>query len=314
MTTGVHMPSLGGATDWLNSEPVGPAQLRGRVVLVDFWTLTCINWVRTAPWVRAWSQAYQQDGLLVLGIHSPELSFEHEVEHVRRAVAERRIEYPVALDNDFHIWRAFSNHYWPALYLVDSDGIVRGEYFGENHYEESEATIQHLLGIERNHVSVTGSGVEAPADWDHLGSPETYLGLDRQDSYASPPVEAQDSGRYQLPSKLPPNQWGLSGHWTIEAEKVVLHEGGGSIAIRFHARDAHLVLSSSAPEPVPFKVTLDGKPPGTARGVDVDDEGNGVLDVGRMYQLVRQDDDVVDRTVAVTFSEGGPEAFIFTFG
>src|ERR1700722_1487702 len=239
------MPSLGGATDWLNSEPIGPSQLRGRVVLVDFWTLTCINWIRTAPWVRAWSQAYRQDGLLVVGIHSPEFSFEHEVEHVRRAVAERGIEYPVALDNDFRIWRAFSNHYWPALYVVDSDGVLRGEYFGESHYEESEAVIQDLLGIERDHVSVAGSGVETPADWDHQGSPETYLGLDRQNSYASPPVGAQHSGRYQVPDQLRPNQWGLAGHWTVEEEETGLHEGGGSIAIRFHARDAHLVLSSS---------------------------------------------------------------------
>ena len=205
------MPSLGGATEWLNSEPLGPAQLRGRVVLVNFWTLTCINWLRIEPWVRAWSRAYREDGLVVLGIHAPEFSFEHEVGNVRKAIAERGIEYPVVLDNDFQIWRAFDNHYWPALYFIDSDGAIRGQYFGEGHYEESEAVIQDLLGIEKEPVRVVGSGVEAPADWDHLGSPETYLGSDRQDPYASPQVGAQGSGLYQLPEELRLNQWGLSG-------------------------------------------------------------------------------------------------------
>jgi hypothetical protein len=309
------MPSLGGATEWLNSEPLGPAQLRGRVVLVNFWTLTCINWLRAEPWVRAWSLAYQEDGLVVVGIHAPEFSFEHEVDNVQRAIVERGIEYPVALDNQFQIWRAFDNHYWPALYFVDSDGIIRDEYFGEGRYDESEAVIQKLLGIERDHVSLVGSGVERTADWDHLGSPETYLGFDRQDRFTSPDDEDQDGhGQYRLPGTLGPNQWGMSGHWTIEAEKAVLHEGGGSIAMRFHARDAHLVLSSKAPDPVRFRVTLDGEPPGTSRGVDVDEEGNGMLDGGRMYQLIRQDREVRDRIVVVTFAERDPEAYVFTFG
>ena len=309
------MPSLGGATEWLNSEPLGPAQLRGHVVLVNFWTLTCINWLRIEPWVRAWSQAYQEDGLVVVGVHAPEFSFEHEVHNVRRAIAERGIDYPVALDNAFQIWRAFDNHYWPALYFVDSDGVVRDEYFGEGRYEESEAVIQGLLGIDKDPVSVTASGVEAPADWDRLGSPETYLGFDRQDRFTSPEDEAQDGhGQYRLPETLRPNQWGLSGHWTIEAEKAVLHEGGGSIAMRFHARDAHLVLSSTAPEPIPFRVTLDGEPPRTSQGIDVDEDGNAELDDARMYQLVRQVDEIVDRTVEVTFSEPNAEVYVFTFG
>ena len=309
------MPSLGGATEWLNSEPLGPAQLRGHVVLVNFWTLTCINWLRIEPWVRAWSQTYQGDGLVVVGVHAPEFSFEHEVENVRRAIAERDIEYPVALDNDFQIWKAFDNHYWPALYFVDPDGVIRDEYFGEGRYDESEAVIQNLLGIEREPVSVVGSGVEAPADWDHLGSPETYLGFDRQDRFASPQDEARDGqGQYQLPGTLRLNQWGLSRHWTIGAENVLLHEGGGSIAMRFHARDAHMVLARKAPEPVAFRVSLDGEPPGTSRGVDVDEEGNGLLDYGRMYQLVRQAGEIVDRTVEVTFSERNAEAYVFTFG
>lgn len=309
------MPSLGGATEWLNSEPLGPAQLRGHVVLVNFWTLTCINWLRTEPWVRAWSQAYREDGLVVVGVHTPEFSFEHEADNVRRAMGERDIKYPVALDNDFQIWRAFENHYWPALYFVDSDGVIRDEYFGEGRYEESEAVIQDLLGTEREPVPVVGSGVEAPPDWDDLSSPETYLGLDRQDRFASPEDEGQDGHRrYRLPGTLRLNQWGLSGHWTIGAENVLLHEGGGSIAMRFHARDAHLVLSSKVPEPVPFRVTLDGEPPGTSRGIDVDEEGNGMLDGGRMYQLVRQEGEIVDRTVVVTFSERDPEAYVLTFG
>ena len=309
------MPSLGGATEWVNSEPLGPARLRGHVVLVNFWTLTCINWLRIEPWVRTWSQVYREDGLVVVGVHSPEFSFEHEVETVRRAIVERDIKYPVALDNDFQIWRAFDNHYWPALYFVDPDGVIRDDYFGEGRYDESEAVIQNLLGIEREPVSVVGSGVEASADWDHLGSPETYLGFDRQDRFASPQDEARNGhGQYQLPGTPRLNQWGLSGHWTIGAENVLLHEGGGSIAMRFHARDAHLVLASKAPEPVAFRVTLDGEPPGTSRGVDVDEEGNGMLDGGRMYQLVRQAGEIVDRTVEVTFSEPNAEAYVFTFG
>ena len=313
MLSKLHELSLGGATQWLNSEPLSPAQLRGRVVLVDFWTLSCINWLRTEPWVRAWSQAYQEDGLVVVGVHAPEFSFEHELDNVRKAIEERGIEYPVALDNDFRIWRAFHNHYWPALYFVGSDGVLCDKHFGEGRYDESEAVIQKLLGIERPHVSVLGSGVEAPADWDHLRSPETYLGLDRHDLFA-PLDEARVShGEYRLPTTLRMNQWALSGRWTVEGEKVVLHEGGGSVAMRFHARDAHLVLSAKR-GPVPFRVMLDGEPPGSSRGIDVDDEGNGMLDGGRMYQLIRQEGEVRDRTVVVTFAERDPEAYVFTFG
>ena len=310
----LHIPSLGGATEWLNSEPLGPTKLRGHVVLVNFWTLTCINWLRTEPFVRSWSHAYRNDGLFVIGVHTPEFSFEHEIDGVRKAVEVRRIVYPVAIDNDYEIWNAFDNHYWPALYFVDADGVIRDHHFGEGRYEQSERVIQRLLGVDRDLVSVERRGVEAEADWSHLQTPETYLGADRQDPYASPQVGAQESGRYQLPEELPLNRWGLSGHWTIESERAVLHESGGSIAMRFHARDVHLVLSSRAPGQIPFRVTLDGEPPGTSRGVDVDDEGNGILDGGRMYQLVRQGNDIADRTVVVTFSERDPEAYVFTFG
>ena len=220
--TGSHIPSLDGATEWLDSEPLTPAGLRGNVVLVNFWTLTCINWLRQEPYVRTWSQAYRGDGLVVIGTHTPEFSFEHEIDLVRRATKERGIDYPVAVDNDYEIWSAFANHYWPALYFVDADGIIRDQHFGEGRYEQSERVIQRLLGVERELVSVEGVGVEAEADWDHLGTPETYLGSGRS--------EGSDD-------------WALDGEWAIGPEAVVLDQAGGSIAFRFHARDANLVLS-----------------------------------------------------------------------
>jgi thiol-disulfide isomerase/thioredoxin len=311
----LRMPSLGGATGWLNSEPLGPAELRGHVVLVNFWTLTCINWLRQEPYVRAWSQAYRDDGLVVIGVHTPEFSFEHELERVRRATRERAIEYPVALDNNYEIWNAFENHYWPALFFVDADGAMRDRHFGEGRYEESERVIQRLLGIERELVSVEGLGVEAEADWDHLRTPETYLGYGRSERFASPDGAGFDERRtYELPERLRFNHWGLAGEWTIGREKVVLDEAGGSIACRFDARDAHLVLSSGAREPIPFRLLLDGEAPGPSRGVDVDEDGNGVLRDGRMYQLVRQHDGVRERTLEITFRALGAEAYAFTFG
>ena len=311
----VHMPSLGGATGWLNSEPLGPAELRGHVALVNFWTLTCINWLRTEPYVRAWSRTYRDDGLVVIGVHTPEFSFEHEIDLVREAAKERAIDYPVALDNDYGIWRAFDNHYWPALYFVDADGIIRDQHFGEGRYEQSERAIQRLLGIEREPVSVEGLGVEAEADWNELRTPETYLGHDRSEHFASAGDPAYDERRaYQLPERLRLNHWALAGEWTIGRERVVLDEPGGSIAYRFHARDAHLVLSPRAREPIPFRVLLDGEPPGPSHGVDVDEGGNGVLRDGRLYQLVRQHDAVDERTLEIAFLEPGAEAYVFTFG
>jgi thiol-disulfide isomerase/thioredoxin len=287
----VHMPPLDGATGWLNSEPLGPAELRGHVVLVNFWTLTCINWLRQEPYVREWSRAYRDDGLLVVGVHTPEFSFEHDIGLVRQAVETREIDYPVAADNDYAIWSAFANHYWPALYFVDADGIVRDQHFGEGRYERSEHVIQRLLDIERTPVSVEGAGVEAEADWDNLRTPETYLGYARGDQGAE-----------------------LAGEWNVGAESVVLEQAGGSIVFPFHARDAHIVLSRGAGEPIPFRVLLDGEPPGSAHGVDVDEDGNGVLREGRMYQLVRQRDGVRARTLEITFLEPGAQAYSFTFG
>jgi thiol-disulfide isomerase/thioredoxin len=309
------MPSLGGATGWLNSEPLGPAELRSHVVLADFWTLTCINWLRTEPYIRAWSQAYRNDGLIVIGVHTPEFSFEHELDRVRLAVEERGIDHPVAVDNSYRVWRAFDNHYWPALYFVDRDGIIRDQHFGEGRYEQSERVIQRLIGVERELVSVEGLGVEAEADWDNLRTPETYLGYKRSDQFASPNgATLEERVAYELPERLRLNQWALDGEWTIGREKVVLNQADGSIAFRFHARDAHLVLSPGAREPITFRLLLDGEPPGPSRGVDVDEDGNGLLREGRLYQLVREQDTVRERTLEVTFLESGAEAYVFTFG
>jgi len=311
----LHMPSLGGATGWLNSEPLGPAELRGHVVLVNVWTLTCINWLRQEPYVRAWSQAYRDDGLLVIGVHTPEFSFEREIEGVRQATRERRIDYPVALDSDYEIWSAFDNHYWPALYFVDREGVIRDRHFGEGRYEESERVIQRLLGLERELVFAQGLGVEAEADWDQLRTPETYLGHGRGERFASPDGAALDERRaYALPERLRPNHWALAGEWTIGRECVVLEGAGGSIAYRFHARDAHLVLSPGARAPIPFRLRLDGEAPGPSGGADVEEDGNGVLRDGRLYQLVREHDAVRERTLEITFLEPGAEAYAFTFG
>jgi thiol-disulfide isomerase/thioredoxin len=311
----VHIPSLDGATEWLNSEPLGPADLRGHVVLVNFWTLTCINWLRQEPYVRAWSQAYRRDGLVVIGVHTPEFSFEHEIDRVRQASKERGIDYPVAVDNDYEVWSAFDNRYWPALYFIDDEGIIRDQHFGEGRYEQFERIIQRLLGVERELVPVEGVGVEAPADWDHVRAPETYLGYGRSERFSSADGVAFDERRaYELPERLCVNHWSLDGEWTIGRENVVLHQAGGSIAYRFHARDAHLVLSAGARKPIPFRLLLDGNAPGPSHGVDVDEAGNGVLRDGRLYQLVREHDAGRDRTLQMTFLEPGAEAYAFTFG
>jgi thiol-disulfide isomerase/thioredoxin len=300
----VHMPALGGAIEWLNSEPLDREELRGRVVLVNFWTLTCINWLRQEPYVRAWSQAYRDDGLVVIGAHTPEFAFEHDVGLIRRAIADRAIDYPVAVDSEYAIWDAFANHYWPALYFVDRDGVIRDQHFGEGRYGQSERVIQELLGIERAPVAVEGTGAEAAADWEHLRTPETYLGYGRGERQ----VSADDLEARGL------NHWALTGEWTVGRESVVLDAAGGSIAFRFHARDVHLVLSAGEREPIAFGVTVDGEAPGASHGVDVDADGNGVLREGRLYQLVRADGRVRERTLRITFLEAGAQAYAFTFG
>jgi thiol-disulfide isomerase/thioredoxin len=297
------LPSFGGATGWLNSEPLTPEGLRGKVVVVDFWTLTCINWLRTEPYVRAWSQDYRDDGLVVIGVHTPEFSFEHDLDLVRQATQAMEIDYPVAADNDYAVWSAFDNNYWPALYFADAEGVIRDQHFGEGRYEESERVIQQLLGVEREPVSVEGTGVEAEADWDNLRTPETYLG------------DARGERRSEdLPGQLRLNHWSLAGEWAVGPEKVVVDQAGGSIAFRFHARDAHLVLSPGTREPIPFRLLLDGEAPGPSHGDDTDEEGNGLLREGRLYQLVRQHDGVGERTLEIEFLEPGAEAYAFTFG
>ena len=311
----VLVPPLGSATEWLNSEPLGPAELRGHVVLVNFWTWTCINWLRQEPYVRAWSQAYRDDGLIVIGVHTPEFSFERNVDGVRLATRERGIDYPVAVDNNYEVWRAFDNHFWPALYLIDAGGIIRDQHFGEGRYEQTERVIQRLLDVERELVSVEGRGVEAEADWADLNTPETYLGYYRAERFASPHGANFDERRaYALPERLRLNHWALVGEWTVGRESVALDRAGGGIAFRFEARDAHLVMASVTREPIPFRVLLDGERPGASHGVDIDADGNGLLEDGRMYQLVRQRQAVHQGTVQITFLEPGAEAYAFTFG
>jgi hypothetical protein len=310
----LHMPPFAGAAEWLNSEPLGPAELRGHVVLVNFWTLTCINWLRQEPYVRAWSQAYRDDGLVVIGVHTPEFSFEHEIDRIRPAIKAREIDYPVAVDNHYGIWSAFDNHYWPALYFIDQESTIREHHFGEGRYEQSEHIIQRLLGVQRELVSVEGRGVEAAADWEHLQTPETYLGSGRSERFAPADDAALDARADEVPKRLQVNHWALAGDWTIGGENVVLDQAGGSIAFRFHARDAHLVLSPGEHEAIPFRVLLDGEAPGRSAGVDLDEDGTGVLRDGRLYQLIRQPDTVREQTLEITFGGPGAEAYVFTFG
>lgn len=308
------VPSFDGATGWLNSDRLGAADLRDRVVLVNFWTFTCINWLRTAPHVRAWSRAYRDDGLIVIGVHTPEFSFEHDTERVRRAIRDRLLDFPVAIDNDYAIWNSFHNHYWPALYFLDKDGTVADSHFGEGNYEECERVLQRMLGVRRDLVSVRGTGVEADADWRHLQSPESYLGYARSSGFASGAMR-DDLTDYAAPAELPLNTWALTGQWTITPEHV-RHEGsGGAIDLRFNARDAHLVMSQPiGRHSTPFRVLLDGEAPGVDHGEDIDSNGHGMLREGRLYQLVRAQDTVRQRVLQVSFDTPGAELYSFTFG
>ncbi len=318
---GGRMPSLDGATGWLNSPPLTAEGLRGRVVVVDFWTYTCINWLRTAPYVRAWAEAYRNAGAVVLGVHTPEFPFERDVDNVRRAVRDRQITYPVAVDSDYGIWRAFANMYWPALYVVDAQGCIRYHHFGEGAYEESEQVIRQLLDQAAADtvpapVPVDPRGIEAAADWADLGSAENYLGSERTENFASPGGAARDARRvYALPALVELNRWALSGDWTMGRQAVVLNKAGGRIACRFHARDLHLIMRPSARgASVRFRVTLDGQPPRAAHGVDVDDEGNGTVTEQRLYQLIRQAKPITGRRFEIEFLDPGAEAYAFTFG
>ena len=317
-----ELASLTSANGWVNSEPLTAAALRGKVVLVDVWTYTCINWLRTLPYVRAWSEKYKAHGLVVIGVHSPEFGFEKNAENVRRAVKQMNVSYPVAIDSDHAIWRAFDNAYWPALYLVDANGRIRYHQFGEGEYGKSEHAIQSLLGdagqrnVPDGLVSVEGLGAEAAADWGNLRSPENYLGYDRTLNFASPGGSVPDARHtYALPARLGLNQWGLSGDSTVSGPSVALHAPNGRIACRFHARDLHLVMGpATRGASVRFRVAIDGRPPGDARGADVDARGMGTVSEQRLYQLIRQPEPIVDRQFDIEFLDGGVEAFAFTFG
>lgn len=314
--------SLARATEWLNSPPLTEAGLRGKVVLVQFGTYTCINWLRTLPYVRAWAGKYRDQGLVVIVVHAPEFGFEKNLDNVRRATQAIGVRLPVAVDNKHEIWRAFDNNYWPALYLVDADGRLRHHHFGEGAYQESERMIQRLLaesghaGAAAGLVTVDGRGVEAPADWDNLKSPENYLGAERTDGFASPGEVGLDQARvYAAPARLGLNQWALAGEWTVGGQAIASGKARGRIVYRFHARDLHLVMGPVRHgASLRFRVLLDGKPPGAAHGGDIDEQGYGTVIEQRMYQLIRQPGPIEGRLFEIEFLDAGAEAFAFTFG
>jgi hypothetical protein len=302
-----EIDSLDGAAQWLNSEPLTAANLRGKVVLVQFWTYTCINWIRTLPYVRAWWERYRPQGLVVVGAHAPEFPFERNLDNVREAARAMRVEYPAAIDNEFAIWSAFSNRYWPALYFIDAEGEVRHQHFGEGEYESSERVLQQLLteagadDVGSEVIPVVGEGVEAAPDWDAIRSPETYLGI--------------GAPRNQPAETLRLNDWALSGDWSVAHQAAMLMEPNGRIAFRFHARDLHLVMGpAERGTSVPFRVLVDGQTPNDAHGVDVEEDGSGTVIQQRLYQLIRQRGPVRERTFEITFLAPGVEAYAFTFG
>jgi hypothetical protein len=315
------IPAFDGATAWLNSQPLTPADLAGRVVLASFGTYTCINWIRSLPYVRAWAHEYAEKGLVVIGIQTPEFEFEGELDNVERALKEMDVRYPVVVDNDYAIWQAFDNHYWPALYLVDAQGQIRHHHFGEGEYEETEMVLQMLLrdagaDVDQGLVDIEPDGVEAAADWASLGSAENYVGYGRAYGFASPGGAVPDERHvYSVPAQLRRNQWALSGDWRIGLVPARLNEAGGSVSYQFHARDLHLVMGPPVHQgPVRFRVRLNGEPPGPAHGVDVDVDGNGTADYQRMYQLIRQPGSIEDRVFQIEFLDPDVEAFVFTFG
>jgi hypothetical protein len=317
-----ELPPFGGATGWLNSLPLTPDGLRGKVVLTSFWTYTCINWLRQLPYLRAWTARYSGHGLVVIGVHTPEFGFEHDVGNVRRAVQDRRIEYPVATDNDYGVWAAFDNHYWPALYFADAQGRIRHHHFGEGEYQQSEMVIQQLLadagsgGTWPEPVAVDAFGAEAPADWATLRSPENYTGYERTENFASPggAVPGQPH-TYAAPAELRRNQWALAGDWTMDGQAATLNQPGGRVTCRFHARDLNLVMGPAARgASVPFRVLIDGQPPDAASGADTDGYGHGTATGQRLYQLIRQAGTITDRTFEISFPDPGIGVYAFTFG
>jgi thiol-disulfide isomerase/thioredoxin len=319
LTNEGSLPSLSGATQWLNSQPLTPSGLRGKVVLVDFWTFTCINWLRTLPYVRAWDRKYRDLGLVVIGAHTPEFPFEGDIDNVRWAAKEMDVSYPIAVDTKYAVWRAFNNNYWPAAYIADAQGRIRYHHFGEGSYGEIEKVLQRLLGeigqkSDDQLVKVSPRGLEVAADYGTLRSPESYLGYNKADAFAGDALG--DAPRaYTVPSRLSLNQWALGGNWTVKGIPVLLNAANGQIAYRFHARDVNLIMGPPpGSKPVRFTVKVDGNPPGAAHGTDVDAQGNGTADRQRTYQLVREQGRITDRDFEIQFADPGVEAFCFTFG
>jgi len=316
------LASLDRADAWLNSPPLSASALRGKVILVHFWTYTCINWLRTQSYLRAWAEKYKDKGLVVIGVHTPEFRFEKNLDNVRRETKALHVDYPVAVDSEYAIWRAFDNNYWPAQYFIDAQGRVRHTHFGEGAYDQSEMVIQRLLmesgveGIGDGLVTVEPRGFEVAADWATLKSPENYVGYERTEGFASPGGAARDTSHmYEVPVRLSPNNWALSGDWTIKRDAAELNKPNGRIAYRFHARDVHLVMGPAKPgTSVKFRVLIDGQPPGAAHGLDVDEQGVGTVTEQRLHQLIRQTGPIADRQFEIEFLGPGVEAFCFTFG
>ena len=317
-----RIPAFEGATGWLNSEPLTPAGLRGRVVLVNFWTYTCINWLRTLPYVRAWAEKYRDQGLAVIGVHTPEFGFEHDLDNVIAQSRALGVEYPIAIDSDYAVWNAFANHFWPAIYIADADGRIRYHHFGEREYAMTEMVIQQLLtdagadAIDGELVQVTPEGFEADADWPSLRSPETYLGYGRTTGFASADrLRPDEAHEYPEASGLRLNRWAPIGNWTIAQHAAVLNDAGGRIAFRFHARDVHLVTGPAARgRAVPFRVRIDGQAPGDSHGLDIDESGSATVTQQRLHQLIRQSGPISERLFEIEFLEAGVEAYCFTFG
>jgi len=316
-----RLPAFDGATGWLNSGPLTPADLRGKVVIVDFWTYTCINWIRTLPYIRGWNEAYGAHGLVVVGVHTPEFGIEHDVDSLRHAARDMRVEYPVAIDNEYAVWNAFANQYWPALYIADAEGRIRYKHFGEGAYDRSERVLRELLAdagaaLPEGPAPVDVNGIEAPADSHDMRSPETYVGLARASGFASSTDGAIDEPRtYTQPPVLRLNEWALAGEWTVGHEAAVANEANGRIAYRFHARDLNLILAPpSGRSPIRFRVLLDGQPPIDAHGLDVDEDGLGIVREPRLYQLIRQPAPIDDRLFEIEFIDPRVAAFCFTFG
>jgi thiol-disulfide isomerase/thioredoxin len=316
-----RLASLDGATGWLNSPPLTPDDLRGRVVLVNFWTYTCINWLRQLPYVRAWAEKYKDRGLAVVGVHTPEFDFEHDADNVRRAVKDMRIDYPVAMDSDYEVWRAFDNNFWPALYFADAQGQIRHHYFGEGEYRQSEMVIQQLLteaGFDapRGLVSPDPRGLEVAADWASLRTPENYTGYERTEGFASTGGMRPGTPHvYGAPERLGLNQWALSGEWTAGGQATTADAPGAQIVYRYQARDVHLVMGPAVPgNSVRYQVLLDGEAPGAAHGGDVDEQGHGRVVDQRLHQLIRQSGSITERTFEITFLDPGSQVYAFTFG